>query len=183
MINYKNFETITLAGGCFWCTEAIYKELNGVESVMSGYAGGIKKNPTYEEICTGSTGYAESIQIKFSSQVLSLKDLLRVFFKTHDPTTLNRQGNDVGNQYRSAIFYQNEEQKKVAEEVKKEIEEIHYYTDPIVTEIEAYTNFYKAEDYHQDFYANHQNQPYCKIIIDPKIKKLRKEFSEKLKNN
>jgi len=181
MVNSEDtLESIILAGGCFWCVEAIYKELKGVVSVTSGYSGGRTENPTYEEVCNGRTGHAEAIEVIFNSQILSLKEVLEIFFKTHDPTTLNRQGNDEGTQYRSAIFYNNDNQKRVCEEVKNEIENSHYYPDPIVTEITSLKKFYKAENYHQDYYKNHSNQPYCKIVIDPKIRKFRKEFMNRI---
>jgi peptide-methionine (S)-S-oxide reductase len=173
-------QTATLANGCFWCTEAIFKRLKGVEEVIPGYSGGEVENPTYEAVSTGSTGHAEAIQIKFDSDILSFKDLLEIFFKTHDPTTLNRQGNDEGTQYRSAIFFHDEEQRKVAEQVKADIDKSGYYSDPIVTEITQFKNFYPAEDYHQNFYNNNRSYPYCKIIIDPKIKKFLEEFSDKV---
>lgn len=182
-INYSlifMLQTATLANGCFWCTEAIFKRLKGVEEVIPGYSGGEVENPTYEAVSTGSTGHAEAIQIKFDSDILSFKDLLEIFFKTHDPTTLNRQGNDEGTQYRSAIFFHDEEQRKVAEQVKADIDKSGYYSDPIVTEITQFKNFYPAEDYHQNFYNNNRSYPYCKIIIDPKIKKFLEEFSDKV---
>lgn len=171
------FELATFAGGCFWCTEAIFKRLKGVNKVTSGYSGGTVKNPTYEQVVEGHTGYAEAIQITYNPTIISYKQLLEVFFHLHDPTTRNQQGNDVGSQYRSIIFYHNASQQKLAEEVRKEIENAKVYKDSIVTEIILYTNFYKAEGYHQDFYENNKDYPYCKIIIDPKIKKLFKEFS------
>ena len=171
----------TFAGGCFWCTEAIFKELKGVQKVTSGYSGGKTENPSYEEVSNGKSGHAEAIRIEFDPAEISYDDLLEVFFKTHDPTTLNRQGNDSGEQYRSVVFFHDEEQKKSAEKVKTKIETEKVYPDPIVTEIVPFTNFFEAEDYHKDYYANNRNQMYCKIVIDPKIQKLRKQFSEKLK--
>ncbi len=177
----NNLETATFANGCFWCTEAIFQQLRGVESITSGYSGGDKENPSYEEVSGGNTGFAEAIEVKFDPKVISYKDLLRIFFATHDPTTLNRQGADVGPQYRSAIFYHNDEQRRGAEEVKKEINDQKIYAAPIVTEITEFENFYKAENYHQNFYRNNKDYPYCKIVIDPKIAKFRKEFLEKLK--
>lgn len=175
-------EIATLANGCFWCTEAIFERIRGVESVKSGYSGGTLDNPTYEEVSDGDSGHAEAIQIEFDNEKINFKELLEIFFKTHDPTTLNRQGNDVGTQYRSAIFYHNLDQKKIAEEVIKELEEMNYFSDPIVTEVTEFTNFFPAEDYHQKFYEKNKNYPYCRIVIDPKIKKLLNEFSEKLKD-
>lgn len=173
-------ETATLAGGCFWCTEAIFKRLKGVTKVTPGYSGGEEK-PSYESVSRGSTGHAEAIQIEFDPSVISFEKLLEVFFHLHDPTTLNRQGNDVGTQYRSVIFYHNEAQKETAEKVRKEIEESGMYSKPIVTEIVPNENFYEAEDYHKDYYAKNQNAPYCQVIIDPKITKLYKEFKNEVK--
>lgn len=167
-------EIATFAGGCFWCTEALFKNLRGVKSVTPGYSGGESDNPTYEEVSTGETGHAESIQIEFDPKVISFKDLLYVFFKTHDPTTLNRQGADVGTQYRSIVFYHDERQEKIAQEIKKEIAKD--YDSPIVTEILPFKEFYKAEDYHKNYYEEHKNAPYCKLVIDPKISKLKKNF-------
>lgn len=175
-------EIATLANGCFWCTEAIFERIRGVESVKSGYSGGTLDNPTYEEVSDGDSGHAEAIQIEFDNEKINFKELLEIFFKTHDPTTLNRQGNDVGTQYLSAIFYHNLDQKKIAEEVIKELEEMNYFSDPIVTEVTEFTNFFPAEDYHQKFYEKNKNYPYCRIVIDPKIKKLLNEFSENLKD-
>ena len=174
-------EVATLGAGCFWCVEAIYQRLEGVEKVESGYSGGTVKNPSYEQVCTGRTGHAEVIQVTFDPKKLSYKELLQVFFKTHDPTTLNKQGADVGTQYRSAIFYHNDEQKKIAEQVKKETDAAKIWDDPIVTEISPYTEFYKAEEYHQDYYNQNSFQPYCMMVINPKLSKFKKEFSNKLK--
>ena len=165
-------ETATLAGGCFWCMEAIFKRLKGVKKVVSGYTGGNMEKPSYEQVSSGSTGHAEAIQITFDPKIITYKKLLDVFWHLIDPTTLNKQGADVGEQYRSVIFYHDEKQKKEAEESKKKLEESKYYQDPIVTKIEPFTNFYPAEDYHQNYYENHADQPYCKIVIDPKIQKL-----------
>lgn len=176
-----NSETATFAGGCFWCTEAIFKRLRGVMSVMPGYAGGTTDNPTYQEVCSGNTGHAEAIQIEFDPNIISYEKLLEVFFHLHDPTTLNRQGNDVGTQYRSAIFYHSAKQKSQASEVKKQIEESNIYSGKFVTEIVPFTNFYKAENYHQDYYAKNSYQPYCQYVIDPKISKLFKEFKDVVK--
>lgn len=174
-------EKITLAGGCFWCTEAIFKRLKGVSSVVSGYAGGNLESPTYEQVCSGNTGHAEAIQITFDPKIISLKTIFEVFFKLHDPTTLNRQGNDIGTQYRSAIFYHDENQEKTAKEAKEEIDKSGIYPKKIVTEITAFTNFYEAEGYHKNYYDRNSNAPYCQYVIDPKIKKLYKEFDNQAK--
>ena len=174
-------QTATFANGCFWCTEAVFKELKGVTDVASGYSGGTVKNPSYREVCTGNTGHAESIQIKFNPQKITYVELLEVFWATHDPTTLNRQGNDVGTEYRSAIFYHSEEQKMLAEHYKDRLDKSGAYPNPIVTEITKYNNFYMAENYHQDYFELHGDQPYCQYIIQPKIDKLKKAFSDKLK--
>ncbi len=168
----------TLAGGCFWCTEAIFKRLKGVISITSGYAGGTKENPTYKEVSSGTTGHAEAIQIEFDPNSISYDKLLEIFWHLHDPTTLNRQGNDVGTQYRSVIFYHDEIQKKEALESKKKIEKEGVYKDPIVTQIVPFTNFYKAEDYHMDFYDNNRTYPYCQVVIDPKIRKLLEKYRD-----
>lgn len=168
-------ETATLGGGCFWCTEAIFKRLKGVESVMPGYTGGTVDNPTYEAVCSGNTGHAEAIQIKFDPKIISFETLLEIFFKLHDPTTLNRQGNDVGTQYRSAIFYHGENQKKIAEGKIKKIK-------GAVTKLEPFTKFYPAEDYHKDYYERSSSQPYCQIVIDPKIQKLYRDFKQRIKD-
>jgi peptide-methionine (S)-S-oxide reductase len=179
----KQLETATLGGGCFWCTEAIFQDLKGVDRVVSGYAGGSVPNPTYKQVCTGTTGHAEAVQITFDPEVISYEDLLYVFWRTHDPTTLNRQGGDVGTQYRSVIFYRDEEQKAIAERSRRETDASGLWPNPIVTEIVPFTNFYKAEGYHQNFYRTNPNQPYCRAVIDPKVRKFRKEFSEKLKEH
>lgn len=171
-------ETVTLAGGCFWCTEAIFQSLKGVKSVMPGYSGGQTENPTYEEVSTGETGHAEVIQIQFDPKIVSFKDILYVFMKTHDPTSLNQQGADMGTQYRSAIFYHDDNQKKVAEKLIKDIQK--EYDKPIVTSLEKFTVFYEAEDYHKNYYENHKDAAYCKLVIDPKIKKLRRDFKNYL---
>ena len=178
----KELETATLGGGCFWCTEAVYKELNGVIDVKPGYSGGHVKNPSYKEVCTGNTGHAEVAQITFDPEVVSFSEILEVFFMTHDPTTLNRQGNDVGTQYRSVIFYHSEEQKQVAEKVIKLFEQEKVYDSRIVTEVTPFTKFYPAENYHVDYFENNPNQPYCQYIIVPKMEKFRKIFKEKLKS-
>ena len=180
-MNSENLELATLAGGCFWCTEAVFQRLNGVEEVLSGFTGGNIKNPAYREIITGRTGHAEAIQIRFNPKIISFQELLYVFFATHDPTTLNRQQNDVGTQYRSAVFYHSEKQKEKAEEVIEELEEKEIFENKIVTEISAVKDFYIAEKEHQDFYNQHRQQPYCQFIIDPKIKKLTEVFADKLK--
>lgn len=177
-----NTDTIILGGGCFWCTEAIYQRLNGVVSVSSGYSGGKVKNPTYKEICTGLTGHAECVQIVFDTSKISLIEILQVFFKTHDPTTLNRQGNDVGTQYRSVVFYADAEQQEVAAEVIAGLEKSGAYNEPIVTTLEPLTVFYKAEDYHQNYYNENKNSnPYCTFVIVPKVEKFEKYFADKLK--
>jgi len=178
----KRLETATLAGGCFWCTEAIFKRLKGVEKVTSGYSGGAMENPTYKQVSTGRTGYAESIQIEFDPKVIPYEKVLEVFWTAHDPTTLNRQGSDVGTQYRSAIFYHSEEQRKKAQASKEKLEKLGKFGDKIVTEIIPLERFYSAESYHQDYYqTHHHSNPYCTIIIDPKIKKLMIEFSDNVK--
>lgn len=174
-------ETATLAGGCFWCTEAIFKRLRGVESVLPGYSGGQVDNPTYEQVCSGKTGHAEATEIKFDSKQITFEHILDIFFATIDPTTLNQQGADVGPQYRSAIFYHTDEQKKIAEDKIKELQELHKYNSPIVTEITPFKNFFVAEDYHKNYFDNNRNAGYCRIVIDPKIQKLIKDFSKDLK--
>ncbi|MBP1223975.1 peptide-methionine (S)-S-oxide reductase MsrA [Flavobacterium sp. 1355] len=177
----SNFETITVGGGCYWCVEAVYENLNGVKSVVSGFAGGKTANPTYEEVCTGTTGHAEVVQITYDKTITDINEIFRVFFTVHDPTTLNRQGADVGTQYRSVIFYKNPEQKKAAESIIAELNKAKVYNSPIVTKVEPFTKFYKAEDYHQNYYSNNKNQPYCKMVIQPKIEKFEKVFKDKLK--
>ncbi|HKX16883.1 MAG TPA: peptide-methionine (S)-S-oxide reductase MsrA [bacterium] len=174
-------EVATLAGGCFWCLEAVYDDLDGVLRVESGYAGGTVPNPSYQQVCTGSTGHAEVVQITFDPRVLSYQDLLEVFFTIHDPTTLNRQGNDIGTQYRSAIFYQSPEQKVAAEQAIRELTEARRFAHPIVTEVKPLTAFYKAEDYHQEYFANNPHQPYCQAVVGPKVAKFRKAYRERLK--
>jgi len=176
-----NLEKATFGGGCFWCTEAIYERVEGVHTVMSGYAGGHVKNPTYKQVCDGTTGHAEVIQIGYDAKVVSYDELLEIFFKTHDPTTLNSQGADVGTQYRSVIFYHNDEQKKKAEYYKAELDKSGAWDNPIVTEISPLTNYYPAEDYHQDYYENNPNQGYCAFVIGPKVEKFEKVFKNKLK--
>jgi peptide-methionine (S)-S-oxide reductase len=174
-------ETATLAAGCFWCVEAVFDDLVGVEDVVSGYSGGHKENPTYQEVCSETTGHAEVAQIKFDPDQLSFPDLLRVYFTVHDPTTLNRQGGDVGTSYRSAIFYHSPEQKAAAEEVIKEITAEGIYDNPIVTEVTAFDKFWPAEDYHQEYFANNPNQPYCASVVAPKVVKFRQKFADRLK--
>ena len=169
------------ANGCFWCTEAVFTSLEGVSSVVSGYTGGTVENPIYEQVSDGGTGHAEAIKIEFDPAVISYDDLLAVFFNTHDPTTRNRQGNDVGTQYRSAIFYGNEEQKTKAEALVRELNETKAYDKPIVTEVRPLGTFYPAENYHQGYYRNHADQPYCQLVIAPKLEKLEKRFAELLK--
>ncbi|KFF18221.1 peptide-methionine (S)-S-oxide reductase MsrA [Flavobacterium hydatis] len=176
-----NYDTITLGGGCYWCVEAVYENLNGVKSVVSGFSGGKTINPSYEEVSTGKTGFAEVVQITYDKNVTSLDEIFKVFFTVHDPTTLNRQGADVGTQYRSVIFYKNEEQKNAANNIINALKKAKVYNDPIVTAVEPFTKFYKAEDYHQNYYDNNKNQPYCKMVIQPKIEKFEKVFKDKLK--
>jgi peptide-methionine (S)-S-oxide reductase len=171
----------TFAGGCFWCTEAVFKRLKGVLAVQSGYAASQVPNPSYKQVCTGTTGAAEGIQITYDPAVISYETLLDVFWNTHDPTTLNRQGNDIGTQYRSAIYYQNEEEKRIALASKEALEKAGVYKHPVVTEITPFTNFYPAEDYHKDYYDTNRFQGYCMVIIDPKIKKLLKTYGQELK--
>ncbi|MGC2237449.1 MAG: peptide-methionine (S)-S-oxide reductase MsrA [Pyrinomonadaceae bacterium] len=177
----KILETATLAAGCFWCVEAVFDDLRGVEDVVSGYSGGHTENPTYREVCSETTGHAEVAQIKFDPNELSFKELLQVFFAVHDPTTLNRQGNDVGSSYRSAIFYHDAEQKRIAEEVIREVTEEGVYDNPIVTEVAAFDKFYPAEDYHQEYFANNPSQPYCAAVVAPKVAKFRQKFLTRLK--
>ncbi|WKN33984.1 peptide-methionine (S)-S-oxide reductase MsrA [Porifericola rhodea] len=174
-------EIATFGNGCFWCTEAIFQNLNGVEEVTSGYSGGHVDNPTYKQVCTGTTGHAEVIHIKYDPAVISYDELLEVFWKTHDPTTPNRQGNDVGPQYRSAVFYHNEEQKEKAEKYKQELNAAGAYDAPIVTEITAFEKFYPAEDYHQNYFNLNGSQPYCSFVIRPKVEKFEQVFKDKLK--
>ena len=174
-------ETATLANGCFWCSEAIFKRLKGVKSVTPGYAGGTIKNPSYDQVCNGTTGHAESIQIVFDPSVIDFDKILNIFWHTHNPTTLNRQGNDVGTQYRSAVFYHNEKQKEIAEKSKKDLEQERIYKDSIVTEITPFKNFYTAENYHKDYYDKNKQAAYCNFVIDPKIHKLLKEYENDIK--
>jgi peptide-methionine (S)-S-oxide reductase len=175
-------EIITLGGGCFWCLEAVFDELRGVESVESGYMGGANANPTYEQVCSGKTGHAEVVQVTFDPMEISFKEILEVFFVIHDPTTLNRQGNDVGTQYRSAIFYHSPEQKSQTHQVIKNLNDGHIWDSPIVTELVPAQTFYRAEGYHQDYYLRNPAQPYCMLVVAPKVAKLRKQFLAKLKS-
>jgi len=174
-------EVATLAGGCFWCLEAVFDQLEGVEDVVSGYAGGHVPNPSYKHVCTGETGHAEVIQITFDPQIVSYRDLLKVFFAIHDPTTLNRQGGDVGTQYRSAIFTHSDEQERTAEDVVAEVNEAGIWDEPIVTEVSPFEAFYPAEEYHQEYFARNPYQAYCQIVIAPKVAKFRKQYLERLK--
>jgi peptide-methionine (S)-S-oxide reductase len=175
-------ETATLAAGCFWCVEAVFDDLRGVEDVVSGYSGGHIENPTYQQVCSESTGHAEVVQIKFDPGTISFADLLRVFFTVHDPTTLNRQGGDIGTSYRSAIFYHDEEQRRVANEIVAEVTAAGLYSDPIVTEVTPYTKFWPAENYHQEYFVNNPTQPYCSSVVAPKVAKFRQKYLGMLKN-
>jgi methionine-S-sulfoxide reductase len=177
----SNLETITLGGGCYWCTEAIFENLVGVKTVVSGFSGGKTVNPSYEEVCTGKTGHTEVVQITFDKSVTNLDEILKVFFTVHDPTTLNRQGEDVGTQYRSVIFYRNEAQRKTAQDIINVLNANKVYNSPIVTKVEPFTQFYNAEDYHQDYYAYNKNKPYCRLVIQPKLEKFEKIFKDRLK--
>ncbi|GAK51702.1 peptide methionine sulfoxide reductase msrA [Candidatus Moduliflexus flocculans] len=174
-------EIATLGAGCFWCVEAIFQDVRGVEHVVSGYAGGTVANPTYQQVCAGNTGHAEVAQITFDLDVISYNDILYIFWRTHDPTTLNRQGADVGTQYRSVIFYHTDEQRAIAEQSKRDAEAAKIWPNPIVTEIAPLTTFYPAEAYHQNYFRLNPNQPYCRAVIDPKVRKFRKTFPEKLR--
>jgi peptide-methionine (S)-S-oxide reductase len=177
----NNVETATLGAGCFWCVEAVFDDLKGVQDVVSGYSGGHTENPTYQAVCSETTGHAEVIRLKFNPDEISFKEILQVFFAVHDPTTLNRQGNDIGTSYRSAIFYHSDKQKQIAEEVIKEVEAEGVYDNPIVTEVTPFDKFYTAEGYHQEYFANNPNQPYCAAVVAPKVAKFRKKFLDKLK--
>lgn len=174
-------QVATLAGGCFWCLEAVFEQLKGVQKVLSGYSGGHVPNPSYEAVCTGTTGHAEVTQVTFDPDEISFRDLLGVFFTIHDPTTPDRQGGDVGTQYRSAIFYHDDEQRRVAQDVARELEAEHVFDDPIVTKIEPLAAFYPAEEYHREYYRRNPNQPYCRAVIAPKVTKLRSKYLDKLK--
>lgn len=180
-MNDKKYEVATFGEGCFWCSEAIFQRLKGVVKVESGYSGGNVPNPSYQAVCTGKTGHAEVIQLTFDPGVISYTELLKVFWSTHDPTTLNRQGADVGTQYRSVIFYHDQNQKELAEKYKNEIEKARIYSNPIVTEISPFKTFHKAEDYHQNYYNDNTSQPYCSLVITPKLEKFEKVFKDKLK--
>ena len=180
-MNNKELSTAIFAGGCFWCTEAVFSRINGVEEVTSGYTGGTIKNPCYREICTGNTGHAEAIKITFDSNLISFRGLLEIFFGTHDPTTLNRQGNDTGTQYRSAVFYTSEEQKEITLSFIEMLTEEKVFEDEIVTEVTEAKPFYDAEENHQDYYELNSNQPFCQVVINPKLKKLEKYYQDKLK--
>ena len=177
----STMETATLGGGCFWCVEAIYQDVIGVHKVVSGYAGGTVENPTYEEVCSGTTGHAEVVQIVFDPTVISFEEILFIFWRTHDPTTLNRQGNDVGTQYRSVIYYHDEQQKEIAEQSMAETEASDLWPDPIVTEIAPLPIFYEGEAYHQNYFVENPYQPYCIFVINPKVQKFRKSFRNKLR--
>jgi peptide-methionine (S)-S-oxide reductase len=176
-----HYETATLAGGCFWCLEAVFEQLTGIMQVISGYSGGQVKSPSYEAVCAGITGHAEAVQLTFDPQQISYREILQVFFTIHDPTTLNRQGGDVGTQYRSAIFYHDQAQKEMAEEAIRAITAAGLWENPIVTEVAAFDGFYPAEDYHQEYYRRNQYQPYCQIVIAPKVAKFRKMYLDKSK--
>lgn len=178
----KNLNLATFGAGCFWCTEAVFQKLKGVEKVVPGYSGGRRENPSYDQVCSGATGHAEVIQVSFDSEVISYKDLLEVFWKTHDPTTLNRQGADIGTQYRSVIFCHDDEQQELAEKYKKELDESEIFDKPIVTEITPFEKFYEAEKTHHDYYNNNPAQPYCSFVITPKVDKLKRIFADKLSN-
>jgi peptide-methionine (S)-S-oxide reductase len=182
MSDTKQLETATLANGCFWCTEAIFNRVKGIKSVESGFSGGRRENPTYEQVATGVTGHAESIQLTFDPSVISFDTVLDIFFATHDPTTLNQQGYDVGEEYRSAIFYHSEDQKKTAEQKIEELNKSGKYKDPIVTEVTEFTGFYGAGKQHKNFYESGRRPDYCRVIIDPKVQKLLKEFSKEVKD-
>ena len=179
--NKNGTEVATLASGCFWCSEAVFKRIKGVETVLPGYSGGTTENPSYDEVCSGKTGHAEAVQIEFDPAVISFEKVLDIFFHTHNPTTLNRQGNDVGTQYRSAIFYHNQKQKETVEKLIAHLEKEGLFTDPIVTEISPLKNFYVAEDYHKNYYENNRNAPYCNIVIDPKVNSLLLRYRNMIK--
>lgn len=173
----------TFGSGCFWCSEAIFQQLKGIYVVTSGYAGGHLANPSYEEVCSGKTGHAEVVQMEYAPSIISYKELLEVFWKTHDPTTLSRQGDDIGTQYRSAVFYHNEEQKELAKTYKKKLDEANVWTNPIVTEITPISKFYPAENHHTNYFHRNEKQPYCSFVIAPKVKKFQEVFSDILKNH
>ena len=173
----------TFGAGCFWCTEAVFSRLKGVQAAIPGYCGGTVKNPSYQQVCTGSTGHAEAVQVTYDPKLISYPELLEVFWRTHDPTTTNRQGNDVGTQYRSVIFYHSDEQKRLAAEYKKKLDAAGAFNGPIVTEIIPFKDFYRAEDYHQNYFAQNSEQPYCQLVIVPKLEKFKKVFHDKLKSS
>lgn len=177
-----SLEVATLAGGCFWCIEAVFREVDGVENVVSGYAGGTGVNPTYQQVCTGKTGHAESVQVRFNPSRLLYREILEIFFSVHDPTTLNQQGGDTGTQYRSAIFYHNEQQKAIAEELIGELNKAHLWRKPIVTQIAPLDKFYPAEDYHREYFSRHPEQAYCQMVVSPKVNKFRKQWAKRLKS-
>lgn len=177
-----NEEIVILGGGCFWCLEAVFDRLDGVKSVESGYMGGQKDNPTYQQVCSGNTGHVEVVRVTFDPNELSYRELLDVFFTIHDPTTLNRQGNDVGTQYRSVIFYTSEQQRKTAEQLIAELNAARHWPNPIVTTVEPAKKFFEAEDYHQEYFANNPNQPYCQFVVAPKVEKFQQKFAEKMKS-
>jgi peptide-methionine (S)-S-oxide reductase len=177
----SNSETATLGAGCFWCVEAVFDDLNGVEDVVSGYSNGHTLNPTYREVCNGDTGHAEVTQIKFDTEVVSFRDILHIFFAVHDPTTMNRQGGDIGTQYRSGIYFHSPEQEKTAHEVIDELNAEHIWDSPIVTEVVPVSNYFPAEDYHQEYFANNPNVPYCQAVVAPKVAKFRQKYVDKLK--
>jgi len=179
----NNIEVITLGSGCFWCTEAIFERLEGVQSVKSGFSGGVVINPSYREVCAGNTEHAEVVQLEFNTDVISVEEILEVFWSVHDPTTLNRQGNDVGHHYRSAVFYHNENQKEVAEKYMAQLDASGKFNNPIVTEVTAWTNFFPVDDYHDDYYELNGEQPYCQFVIHPKVAKFEKDFQSKLKSS
>jgi peptide-methionine (S)-S-oxide reductase len=176
-----SLEVATLAGGCFWCLEAVFREVDGVENIVSGYTGGATVNPTYEQVCSGKTGHAEAVQVRFDPSKISYREILEIFFSIHDPTTLNRQGADVGTQYRSAIFYHSEQQKAIAEELIARLDTAHLWENPVVTQIVPLRTFYPAEDYHQGYFAKHPEQGYCQAVISPKLNKFRQEWVKNLK--
>jgi len=179
----QKIEKATLAGGCFWCLEAIYKKVKGVKEVIPGYSGGQTKSPTYEQVCSDTTGHAEAIQITFEPDVISYTEILKIFWHIHNPTTLNRQGHDIGSQYRSVIFYHNEEQKKIAEKSKKDLQDAHIWSDPIVTEIISFDEFYPAEEYHKNYFRNHPESGYCQLVVKPKVEKFKKTFQDYFKED
>ena len=179
--NSKDVELATLAGGCFWCTEAIFNKIQGIKSILPGYTGGRIKNPSYEQVCSGNTGHAEAVQIQFDPKIISFEKILDIFWNTHDPTTLNRQGNDVGTQYRSAIFYHNNRQKEIAEKSKNVLNEKQVYRNPVVTEITSFNDFFAAEEYHKNYYEKNSNEPYCSFVISPKIRKLSQKYGDEIK--